>query len=290
MKVALEVWSSRYDQTETTCLLAESLGFDAFYYGESPHDLNLDCWTTLAALARATNQIRIGPVITNVLPTYRSTALLARQAATVSVISNGRLDLRTGVGASTTVGRRWWEPYGIEYPDYDQRLADLTEALGVLPDLCAGQPIDLPGSNTELPIPLTIAASGDRAMHLASMKADVWETSFCTVSEFADRNARFTELGPPRDIIRSLEIDGFLTRTTDGLDQLLDRVQRERGIDEDLGPVLDRALVGLPSNAAVRLRELAAVGVDQVVVALHDPHDPEALRALADAVNLVSDN
>ncbi len=290
MKVALEVWSSRYDETEATCLLAESLGFDAFYYGESPHDLNLDCWTTLAALARATNRIRIGPVITNILPTYRSTTLLARQAATVSAISDGRLDLRTGVGASATFGRRWWEPYGIEYAGYNQRLADLDEALDVLPDLCAGQPVDLPGSTTDLTIPLTIAATGDRAMHLAATKADVWETSFCTASEFAERNARFTELDPPRDVVRSLEIDGFLARTTDDLDQLLDRVRRERGADEDLGPVLDRALVGLPTSASVQLRELAAVGVDQVVVALHDPHDPEALHALAEAANLVSEN
>ncbi len=132
MKVAVEVWSSRYDQVESTCGLAADLGIDAFYYGESPHDLNLDCWTTLAALARSTERIRLGPVITNILPTYRSTALLAKQTATVASISEGRVDFRTGVGAAASFGRRWWKPFGVDYPDYDDRLSDLRAALPTL--------------------------------------------------------------------------------------------------------------------------------------------------------------
>ncbi len=295
MRVALEVWSSRYDEVEATCRLAESLGIDAFYYGESPHDLNLDCWTTLGALAASTERIRIGPVITNVLPAYRSPVLLAKQAATVAVVSRGRLDLRTGVGASATFARRWWEPFGIDYPDYDRRLADLRNALEALPGLWAGERRDAAGGpitmlGTRPPtIPVTIAARGDRAMHLAADHGDVWETSFCTPAEFRIRQSRMLEILAGREITRSLEIDGFVSTTPPALDRLLRRVRTERGRGEDLDPILERALLGVPEEAAQQLLELADAGVDQVVVALHDPHDVDAVEAIAEAARIVRD-
>lgn len=285
MRVALEVWSSSYDQTEATCRLAEELGFDAFYYGESPHDLNLDCWTTLAALAHATDRIRLGPVIANVLPTFRSTTLLARQASTVDAISGGRLDLRTGVGASTTAGRRWWEPFGIEYPDYDERLRLLAESLDVLPRLLAGEP---PGSTTDptaRSVPLTIAATGDRAMRLVARFGDVWETSYCTPAEFRSRAASFDELAAPRRLLRSLEIDGFVASTAPRVESLLERVRRERGVGEALAAVFERALVGTPEQVRGQIADLGDAGVEQIVVALHDPHDHDALAALAEATS-----
>ena len=293
MRVALEVWSSHFEQVESTCLTAEALGIDAFYYGESPHDLNLDCWTTLAALARSTGRIRIGPVITNVLPTYRSTALLARQATTVAAIVGGRLDFRTGVGASAAFARPWWEPFGIDYPPYDRRLRDLRDALDALAARAADETIGAGGSPADRSrsgrsgIPVTIAAQGDRAMELAGRYGDVWETSFCTPSEFAERRDRLLERSGGRTVECSLEIDGFLSQSRRGLDRLLARVDAERGVDEDLRPILDRALVGLPEDAAGRLGELADVGVDQVVVALHDPNDLDALHAVAELARIL---
>ena len=299
MRVALEVWSSRFEQVESTCALAESLGIDAFYYGESPHGLNLDCWTTLAGLARTTERIRLGPVITNVLPTYRSLALLAKQASTVASLSDGRLDFRTGVGAAPAFARSWWEPFGIDYPDYGQRLADLAEALDKLPLLWAGEPLvrraeqesrDRGQADSAVrSIPVTVAARGTRSMRLAAATADAWETSFCTATEFAAQNAQMTDLLAGREIVRSLEIDGFVSETPRGVDRLLDRIRTERGPAEDLRPVLERALVGVPSDAAGHLVELAGMGVDQVVVALHDPHDPDAVEALAATATMVRD-
>jgi alkanesulfonate monooxygenase SsuD/methylene tetrahydromethanopterin reductase-like flavin-dependent oxidoreductase (luciferase family) len=291
VKIALEVWASDYQQVESTCLLAESLGIDAFYYGEAPHDLNLDCWTTLAGLARVTERIRLGPVITNILPAYRSQVLLAKQAATVAAISGGRVDFRTGAGAAVPFGRPWWEPFGVEYPGYTQRLSHLEQALTALPLLWAGEPLNPgshrpTGSTSRHSIPITVAASGERAMGLAAAHADVWETSFCTPAEFAERSDRFDSLENGRRVLKSLEIDGFLSQTARGLGRLLDRVRAERGANEDLDAVFGRALLGVPSDAVDRLRELEAAGVEQVVVALHDPLDPDAIGAVAETAAL----
>ncbi len=275
MRIALEVWSARFDEVRATCLRAEALGLDGFYYGESPHGLNLDCWTTLGALASITESIRLGPVITNVLPAYRSVALMARQSATVATIAPGRVDFRTGVGAASAFARPWWEPFGVHYPAYDRRLADLTAALGSLPDLWARL-----GTPT---LSITIAARGRRALRLAAEHADVWETSFATAAEFAERRAILDQHLGARRISTSLEIDGFVSTTGAGLGRLIDRVRSERGSSEDLDAVFDRALIGTPDQVARQLQALARAGVDQAVVALHDPHHPDAIEAIAEA-------
>ncbi|MGI9615282.1 MAG: LLM class flavin-dependent oxidoreductase, partial [Acidimicrobiales bacterium] len=248
-----------------------------FYYGESPNDLNLECWGVLAALARMTSTIRLGPVIANVLPAYRSLVLLSRQAATADAVAGGRIDFRTGVGASASYGRAWWGPVGVEYPLYSERLIETASALEALPDLWA----------PDRSIPITVAATGPRAMDLAAVRADVWETSFCTPTEFASRRADLMARLEGRSMVCSLEIDGFVASSDRAVKRLLDRVRADRGGTEDLDPILARALVGQPSEVATRLAELEAVGVDQVVVALHDPHDLDGLEALSEARRLM---
>lgn len=276
--IALEVWGADVDQVLATAIRAEQLGFDAFYYGESPPGgLNLECWTVLAALAGATSRIRLGPVIANALPTWRHPALLVHQALTVAALSGGRLDLRTGVGAAARFGRAWWGPHGIDYPGYGARLDDLVTLLDTLARLG-------PAAH---PIPVTIAATGRRAMALAAARADRWETSFATPGELTARRQVMDELTAGRPITCSLEIDGFVAADRAAARRLLGRVRTDRAA-EDLDEVLARALVGTPAEVAARITELAGAGADHLVVALHDPHDPDALEALATAVSLAT--
>src|SRR4029077_3877756 len=81
----------------------------------------LECWTALSALARDTTRLRLG---TSVLcHSYRSPAVLAKMAATLDVISEGRLDLGLGAG--------WFEQeyraYGIRFPRIGERIDQLAE-------------------------------------------------------------------------------------------------------------------------------------------------------------------
>ena len=112
---------------------AERLGFDSAWLYDHFHtyhkpvlETTFECWTSMAALARETSRIRLGQMVT--CNSYRNPALLAKEASTVDVMSNGRLDFGIGAG--------WYEheylAYGYEFPPIGDRLRMLGEALQIV--------------------------------------------------------------------------------------------------------------------------------------------------------------
>ena len=99
--------------------------------GDDDSGICFEGWTSLAALAALTDRIRLGVMVTGV--TYRNPALVAKMAATVDHISNGRLEL--GIGAA------WHEPehraYGWEFPPVRERQDRLEEAVQLIRALFA---------------------------------------------------------------------------------------------------------------------------------------------------------
>ncbi|WP_368498508.1 LLM class F420-dependent oxidoreductase [Herbiconiux sp. A18JL235] len=107
-----------YDELLAVAKATEELGFDAFF--RSDHYLRMgegdpgygptDAWTTLAGLARETERIRLGTLVSSV--TYRYPGILAIQVAQVDQMSGGRAELGLGTG--------WFEAehkaYGIPFP------------------------------------------------------------------------------------------------------------------------------------------------------------------------------
>src|SRR5207253_3601823 len=81
----------------------EQLGLDSLWRSDhffslsgDPQRPALECWTSLTALAQRTRRIRLGPLATPT--TFRPPALLARMAAAVDRLSDGRLVLGVGAG------------------------------------------------------------------------------------------------------------------------------------------------------------------------------------------------
>ena len=99
----------------------------------------LECWTTLAATAARTRQLRVGSFVSNVM--NRHPAVLARMAATLSDLSGGRLELGIGIGGHPAEH----QAYGIPFPDPAERAAHLEEAVQVLRLLFGGGPVDFDG-------------------------------------------------------------------------------------------------------------------------------------------------
>jgi alkanesulfonate monooxygenase SsuD/methylene tetrahydromethanopterin reductase-like flavin-dependent oxidoreductase (luciferase family) len=116
---------------------AEQAGWDGFFLWDHMMIGSLptsDPWVALTAIALATERIRIGTMVTPV--PRRRPAKLAREAATLDVLSNGRLILGVGIGLLA-----WeWEEMGEE-ADTKQRGAMLDEALDVMTEMWSGEPV-----------------------------------------------------------------------------------------------------------------------------------------------------
>src|SRR6476620_137380 len=114
---------------------SEQIGFDLTLIAELfLNDIkgedapSLDAWSTTAALAAVTEKLEL---MTAVRPTFHNPAILAKQAANIQEISNGRLSLN--------VVSSWWKgealKYGIQYEQHDDRYARMQEWMHVLTSL-----------------------------------------------------------------------------------------------------------------------------------------------------------
>lgn len=123
----------------------------------------VDTWTTLGAIAQATNRIRIGPMVTP--PARRRPWVLARQASTINRLSAGRLIFGTGLGSDESGDfSRVGEP-----ADVRTRAATFTEGLDLVRQMWSGRPIRHNGPHFRVtidaappephPIPVWMASS-----------------------------------------------------------------------------------------------------------------------------------
>lgn len=113
---------------------ADELGFDSIWLydhlqtRDGDPDAVLECWTTLAALARETKRVRLGQIVTCAL--YRNPGLLAQMANTLDAASSGRVFLGLGAGWDE---REYVDfEYGEALPPVRERLAHLEHTLQVL--------------------------------------------------------------------------------------------------------------------------------------------------------------
>ncbi|TGE29549.1 LLM class flavin-dependent oxidoreductase [Hymenobacter metallicola] len=124
-----------WDYVKTLAQRSEDLGYDLSLIAElNLNDIkgeeapSLDAWSTAAALAAVTKKIEL---MVAVRPTFHSPALLAKQAANIDHISNGRLSLN--------VVSSWWQDeakkYGVHFEQHDDRYARTAEWLHVVDNM-----------------------------------------------------------------------------------------------------------------------------------------------------------
>ena len=292
MQFCLEVWGTSYEKIKEVCLLAEKLGYHGFYYGESLADIDLDCWSVISNLSAITKTIRLGPVITYLIPQYRNITLLAKQAVTVQEISNGRLEFRTGAGAAQNYAVQWWYPYGIDYPDPKDRVSLLDEGLEVLRLLWSKSNVYFTGKyyringaslkNPNKPIPITVAAKGKKMIQLALKHADIWESSYLSPEKFAAVNSKFEEAYKEskltkKKIFKSIELDVIIANSDSELEYKKRLFAMERG-PAILSHIQRYSLIGKPEDIAQKVRKYIDAGVEQFFLAFQDPFDYQAIQ------------
>jgi len=137
------------------------------------------CGPLLMAAAAATTTLRIGSYVYD--NDFRHPALLAKEAATIDVLSGGRFEL--GIGAGWHKGE--YDQAGIAFDPPGVRVSRLEEAVEVITNLFAGGPVQFAGEHYRIdglegsplpiqrPIPLLIGGGGPRMIRLAARRAQI---------------------------------------------------------------------------------------------------------------------
>lgn len=164
---------------------AEALGFDSIHLADHLTQfgpaISLEAWTLLGALARETSRVRLGTLVTPIA--FRHPVVLAMSAITVDHISAGRLDLGLGAGG----GAKDHAALGLAPWDGRERIERLEEQIAIVDALLRGESVTREGRhyNTDASLgrpiqqprpPITIAAQTPRALRLAALYADTWNT------------------------------------------------------------------------------------------------------------------
>lgn len=240
--------------------------FDHFYpIFSDPTGPCLEGWTTLTALAQATERLRVGVLVTGIH--YRHPAVLANMASALDIISNGRLELGIGAG--------WNEEesgaYGIELGTIKERFDRFEEACEILKGLLSQETTTFDGQFYQLKDarnepkgpqqphpPFCIGGNGEkRTLKITAKYADHWNFVGGTPAEFARKRdvlaAHCADIGrDPKEITLSAHI--------------------RLGEDRNYRRVVEDAIA------------LGAEGLDLAIIYLPPPYDPAVLEPLAETI------
>jgi alkanesulfonate monooxygenase SsuD/methylene tetrahydromethanopterin reductase-like flavin-dependent oxidoreductase (luciferase family) len=202
----------------------ERLGLDVIGIQDHPYQRRfVDAWTLLSMIAATTSRVVVFPDVAN-LP-LRPPAVLAKAAASLDVLSGGRVELGLGAGAFWDAIEAW----GGERRDPADAVTALAEAIEVIRKVWSGERnLRSDGEHYRLagaqsgpvpahPIGIWLGAYGPRMLRLAGRLADGWVPSFRgeldPLLEMTDRLDRAAaDAGRrPGEIRRVLNVSGVIT-------------------------------------------------------------------------------
>ena len=227
-------------------------------------------WTLLSALAAQTQRLRLGLLVTS--NRFRPPAMLAKIAATVDVVSGGRLDFGIGAGSRPSIpwARREYEANGLPYHDFTHSVESLAEACTVIRRLWTEtEPFDFDGSYVQLtgalsnpkPLqfphpPILIGGRSSSLLRVVAEHADLWNIPG----------------GDPDDAIgRSTLLD----RYCEGIGR--DPLSITRSIH--LSVSYDQ-----PRTTQSAIREAIDAGFGHIVLGLPAPYPPHVARWVTDEI------
>jgi F420-dependent oxidoreductase-like protein len=260
----LHVWQ----EAESTPSIEHAWLYDHFMpQSGNVTDPCLEGWTLLSAFAAVTKRLRLGLTVSS--NTYRHPAVLANMAATVDIISGGRLDF--GIGAGVGEGNHETEHHAYGIPLYapGERIRRLGEACEIIKRMwtetapsfagtyyqiknayCEPKPVQKPYP------PFVIGGVGDKLLRIVAEYADIWNFTGGGTISFQERSALLdshcASIGrDPQTIVRSTQV---------------------RVIPENLG------------EARGRIYDYIQAGMTHLILSLHAPYPEGIVHRLDEAI------
>jgi probable F420-dependent oxidoreductase len=264
---------------------AEEAGYDSIWVGDHLiYDLPdgttrgpYEAWTTLAAIAAVTKRVEIGPLVAST--SFHAPAMLAKQAATVDAISQGRIIVGLGAGWN----RREYDAFGFPY---DRRVSRFEEALAIIAPLLRtgratfhGQFYDVddcaldPGPVRDGGPPIMVGSNAPRMLSIALPVVDSWNVWWST---YENSVSRFVEV--------KAEVDAAIPegRHVDATAAVL--VTLPGGKGRLMGESYDARVTAVtPDGLADHVRGLADAGATHLQLVL-DPITAESIETIGSAL------
>ena len=279
----------------------ESLGFGSLFRSDHltglqghPRRNSLALWPSLTALALRTKRIRFGPLVCPM--TFRHPVMLAKMAAAVDVLSDGRLDLGLGAGWNDNEHRM----FGIYYPRYGTRLEMLDEGMQVIQALWSGEPTTFQGKHYQLrdaesyPLPaqksptVIIGGRGKKTLQLVAQHATEWNCAYSSLDLFREKSQELDDncraIGrDPATLRRSLMAPFVVGKDETAVQN---RINAHRAMFPGLPATLaDWHAAGFPGGSPQQLVDqlnaFVEVGVERFMLQHNDLDDVDSLELLA---------
>ena len=288
-----------FDELKRVWTTADRLGYHSATLYDLMNAPALECWTVLSALAAVTERIRLTPLV--LANPYRPPALLAKMAATLDVISGGRLELGIGAGG----GRGDHLASGYPFPSTRERVDMLEEALELITRLWNGGTVSFqgryyaaegatvdPGPVQRPRPPILVGGHGERyVLRAAARYADVCNVGFdMSLDEHRAKldilQKHCREVGrDPSEIEVSHNTRVVIASTEGEYDALVRKLADRSGVSsEEYGRSLNRAVAGTPEQCVERLREYVDAGITYFFLLFPDPISTEDLSLFAQEV------
>ena len=287
-----------YSALKTIAAECDRLGFDSVWFYDHlqfPNYPVLECWTVLSALATATQKVQIGSLVT--CNFFRYPSLLAKMAATVDIISNGRLIFGIGAGFNESEATA----YGIPFPKARPRNEMLDEAISIVKRLWTEEEVDFKGKHYTLnkavcapkPVqkphpPLWVGGKSEKVLMITAKHADAWNGVFISPDELRQKIARLEQACKEvnRDF-QTLEITLMIRiiiaeNDTDALKKAEWWREERKGKQTD--PQWKYAIVGSPETCSNVLRSYVDLGVTHFNLLFEDAEKLNSLRIFAKEV------
>ena len=298
---------------------AEANGLEAFFrsdhYASFPGPTGMpttDAWAVLAGLARDTDRIGLGTLVSPV--TFRHPGNLAKVATTVDEMSGGRLEVGVGAGWNDLEHRQ----LGLSFPPIKERADLLEDQLEILHGLWGEpdgwsydgkvvsirdadfkpKPVDVPG-RPRTPIggarPRILVGGGGspRSYRLAARYADEFNVSSADSPDlvrgiYADVDAACEAIGrDPATLTRSAMIGVLIGRDDAEVRERFGEMTRILGDDADADWLAEREkrwIVGTPEQARETVRAFAAAGVERIMLQDFNPWDLDMIDVVGDVL------
>jgi alkanesulfonate monooxygenase SsuD/methylene tetrahydromethanopterin reductase-like flavin-dependent oxidoreductase (luciferase family) len=282
-----------WDRWRRICHDADTLGFDSLR--RSDHLISLmnaperDCietWASLALAAEWTKRIQFGPMVSPM--TFRLPAILAKMAATVDVLSSGRVILGVGAGWNENEHTEFGVPFLTEKERFD-RLEHGIVAMRETWNKSNPKPV-------HNPMPLLVGGKGrKRTIPLVAREAAEWNLSRLDTDMYAqgreDLEAACREIGRDPSSIRHSVMTGYIvgrdkSELRDRAGQVSKVVRPLSGMtpDEVIEDRREAWFVGTPEEIAEKMRKVAGLGVDLFMLQHFLLDDSDGLKLLASEV------